>query len=105
LGQVVRSAVCWLLILSFFPLSRVITLVPVLFLPWIVEIPAVIYLGLWFISQLFNGLLSIVTDAQAFGGVAWWAHIGGFLAGLVLALLFKSRHHVRRAYVDEYYPW
>jgi len=70
----------------FFPLSRVITLVPVLFLPWIVEIPAVIYLGLWFISQLFNGLLSIVTDAQAFGGVAWWAHIGGFLAGLVLAL-------------------
>lgn len=91
--------------LVLFPASRVITLVPMFFLPWFVEIPAVFYLGFWFISQLLNGVLTVMTGVQAFGGVAWWAHVGGFLAGLALVRLFVSRRYVRRVYVDEFYPW
>lgn len=91
--------------LIFFPASRVITLVPVFFLPLLFEIPAVVYLGLWFISQLANGVFSIFIDVQAMGGVAWWAHIGGFVAGLVLAPLFRQRRYERRYYRDQYYPW
>jgi len=91
--------------LLYFPSARVITLVPLFFLPWFVEIPALFYLGSWFVSQLFNGVLSFVTGAQAFGGVAWWAHIGGFVTGLVLAPLLAPRRYLRRIYVDEYFPW
>jgi membrane associated rhomboid family serine protease len=91
--------------LVLFPRAQVITLVPLFFLPWFVEIPAVIFIGFWFISQLLNGVLTIVAGAQAFGGVGWWAHVGGFLAGLVLIGLFARRHEVRPVYVDEYWPW
>lgn len=91
--------------LILFPTARVITLVPMFFLPWFVEIPAVIYLGGWFLSQLLNGVLTVVTGAQAFGGVAWWAHVGGFVAGLILVRLFTQRYRVQRVYVDEFYPW
>ena len=91
--------------LILFPTARVITLVPMFFLPWFVEIPAIIYLGGWFLSQLLNGVFTVVTGAQAFGGVAWWAHVGGFVAGLVLVRPFVQRHRVQRTYVDEFYPW
>lgn len=91
--------------LLFYPSARVITLVPIFFLPWLIEIPAVVYLGLWFISQLANGVFSILIDVQAMGGVAWWAHIGGFVAGLALAPLFRQRRYMRRYYRDQYYPW
>lgn len=91
--------------LLFFPTARVITLVPLFFWPWFVEVPAVIYLGFWFLSQLLNGVLSIVVGAQALGGVAWWAHVGGFVAGLVLAPVLQRRRYIRRSYVDEYFPW
>jgi membrane associated rhomboid family serine protease len=89
----------------FFPSARVITLVPLFFWPSFIEVPAVLYLGFWFVSQLFNGLLAIVSGAQAFGGVAWWAHVGGFVAGLVLGPALARRRYVRRMYLDEYYPW
>ncbi len=89
----------------FFPHSRVITLVPLFFLPWFVEVPAVIYLGLWFITQFFSGVLTVVGGAQALGGVAWWAHVGGFVAGLVLGPLLARRRRLRRVYLDEFYPW
>jgi membrane associated rhomboid family serine protease len=88
-----------------YPRARVITLVPIFILPWIVEIPAIIYLGFWFLSQLLNGTLAIVAGAQTFGGVAFWAHVGGFLAGTLLVGMFAHRPYVRRVYVDEYYPW
>ncbi len=91
--------------LLFFPFARVITLVPLFFLPWFVEIPALLYIGLWFISQLLNGFLTIISGMQAFGGVAWWAHVGGFVAGLVAAPLFGRRRYIRRVYWDEYFPW
>ncbi|PWH19538.1 MAG: rhomboid family intramembrane serine protease [Ardenticatenia bacterium] len=91
--------------LVLFPRARVITLLPWFFLPWFVEVPAVTYVGIWIASQLLNGMLAIVTGAQAFGGVAWWAHIGGFFAGFVLVYLFASRRPARRTYPDEYFPW
>jgi len=89
----------------FFPTARVISFVPLFFVPWLMEIPAVIYLGIWFVSQLFNGLLSVVSGAMAYGGVAWWAHVGGFVAGLLVAPLLARRRYIRRTYLDEYFPW
>jgi len=91
--------------LVLFPTSRVITLVPLFFVPWFVEIPALFYLGFWFVSQLFNGLFSLAMAGPVgtYGGVAWWAHVGGFAAGLLLVGVFARR--VRRAYPDEYWPW
>ena len=64
----------------FFPRSRVVTLVPVFIFGWFVEIPAVFYLGIWFVTQVFSGVASLGMPA-GMGGVAWWAHIGGFLLG------------------------
>ena len=92
--------------LILFPASRVITLVPLFFLPWFIEIPAVLYLGIWFATQFFSGVLSF--DATQAGGVAYWAHIGGFACGLVLILLFARparRQRAYRRYADEYLPW
>ncbi|MBI3159558.1 MAG: rhomboid family intramembrane serine protease [Chloroflexi bacterium] len=73
----------------FYPSARVLTLVPLFFL-WFVEVPAVIFLGLWFVLQLLSGL-----GAAAAPGVAWWAHVGGFLFGLVAANLFAVRRRAR----------
>ncbi|GAP64289.1 hypothetical protein ARMA_2712 [Ardenticatena maritima] len=88
-----------------FPTASVYTLIPLFFF-WVevVRIPAVVYLGIWFFSQLFNGLFALsVNTLQASGGVAWWAHVGGFVAGLVLVWFF--RRPPERRYADEYWPW
>ena len=74
-----------------YPYARVMTIIPIFFFIRIVQIPAVIYLGFWFISQLFNGTLSIVSNVVQSGGVAWWAHIGGFAAGMLMISLFKKK--------------
>jgi membrane associated rhomboid family serine protease len=76
--------------LLFFPAARVDTLI---FLGWfsrIAALPAIVVLGLWFVLQLFNGALALGVDA-ATGGVAWFAHIGGFVAGLILCLPWLAR--------------
>ncbi len=90
--------------LALFPRARVLTLVPVFYFVRLIEIPAFIYLGFWFISQLFNGIFAL-TAAGVFqsGGVAWWAHIGGFAFGLLSIRLIASRPktHV----VGRYDPW
>jgi membrane associated rhomboid family serine protease len=70
-----------------FPRSRVLTLVPIFIFPWFVEIPAVAYLVLWFAMQLLSGVASLHMPVGA-GGVAWWAHIGGFVAGIVGVVFF-----------------
>ena len=88
----------------FFPTSRIVTLVPVFLFPWIIKVPAIIYLGLWFLSQLYSGLFALAMPTGAsMGGVAWWAHIGGFLFGLLLGRVFLRR--VPQYYyrdIDEY---
>ncbi len=77
--------------LVMFPTARVFTLVPLFYFIRLVEIPALIYLGFWFVSQLFNGLFALgVTTMMQAGGVAWWAHIGGFVFGLAIAKIIPS---------------
>jgi membrane associated rhomboid family serine protease len=75
--------------LVLFPRSRVASLVPIFFIFTIIEIPAFIYLLFWFLSQLYSGLFSIQGGAGS--GIAWWAHIGGFLFGLTMSFFFASR--------------
>ncbi|MCD6355638.1 MAG: rhomboid family intramembrane serine protease [Anaerolineaceae bacterium] len=89
----------------FYPRSRVVTFVPILIVPWIVHIPSFIFLGVWFITQLFSGMTEWTASAGGMGGVAWWAHVGGFLFGLTVSSLFCIGRKKRRTYADEYYPW
>lgn len=70
-----------------FPRAKVITLIPVLFYPLFVELPAFVFLGLWFASQLLSGTLSMVAP-EAAGGIAFLAHVGGFVAGVALHWFF-----------------
>jgi membrane associated rhomboid family serine protease len=75
--------------------------VPVFFIPFFFELPAVLYLGFWALSQLFSGTLALA-GAQV-GGVAWWAHVGGFAAGILLQFFFVRRQPAyRRLARDEY---
>lgn len=66
-----------------FPRARVVTLIPIFIFPWIIELPAVVFLGIWFAVQLISGVTGSVSQGQA-ASVAFWAHAGGFSAGLVL---------------------
>jgi membrane associated rhomboid family serine protease len=72
----------------FFPASRILTLVPLLIIWFTWRIPAVIFIGLWFAVQFLSGISSL--GSQSVGGVAWWAHVGGFLIGVVVALMVRS---------------
>jgi membrane associated rhomboid family serine protease len=72
-----------------FPRARILTFIPVFIIPWFVELPAVFFLGWWFLLQLFSGTVAQVLP-KAGGGVAWWAHVGGFIAGLLLVPFFKE---------------
>ncbi|MCU0736484.1 MAG: rhomboid family intramembrane serine protease [Methylotetracoccus sp.] len=69
-----------------FPRSRVLTLIPILFIPYFIEIPAFFFLGIWFILQFLNAAGSGGTA----GGVAWWAHIGGFVFGMLALKVFDA---------------
>lgn len=70
-----------------FPKARVITLVPIFFFFTFIELPAFIFLALWFGLQLLNGVASIGTQGNL---VAWWAHVGGFLTGLAGAVMMRG---------------
>jgi membrane associated rhomboid family serine protease len=69
-----------------FPGGSVVTLIPVFVFIEVARVPAYLVIGFWFILQLGNGLVSLGADGAATGGVAYFAHVGGFLAGLLLAL-------------------
>jgi membrane associated rhomboid family serine protease len=73
--------------LVLFPRARVVALVPIFIFLQFMQIPAVVFIALWFVLQFFSGLGSL--GAGGHGGVAYWAHIGGFVAGLVLVLLMR----------------
>lgn len=75
--------------LLLYPLAQLIVVLPILFVPLIYRVPAITYFMAWFLIQVFSGTLSLAAGG-AVGGVAWWAHIGGFLAG-VLGLLWLLR--------------
>lgn len=82
-----------------YPLARILVVFPVFFIPLFFEVPAFLFLGLWFLMQFYNGLFSLVLP-DSFGGVAWFAHIGGFLAGAILYRVFCNKKC--RFYRDEY---
>lgn len=67
-----------------FPKARVLTVIPIFIFLQFVELPAILVLGLWFVLQLFSGLASLGQQTAEGGGIAWWAHIGGFATGLIL---------------------
>ncbi|RZB37861.1 MAG: hypothetical protein SRB2_00963 [Desulfobacteraceae bacterium Eth-SRB2] len=61
------------------PNAKILTLIPIIFIPWFVEIPAFFFLGLWFFIQF----ISAAGSHGGIGGIAWWAHIGGFIFGII----------------------
>jgi membrane associated rhomboid family serine protease len=63
----------------------------------IIEMPALIVIGLWIVLQLVSGVGSIAVTDNSSGGVAYWAHVGGAVAGLILVFLFRNRTVQRRA--------
>jgi len=85
--------------LMFFPTARLIVLFPIVFFPFFFEVPAVLYLLLWFFIQLFSGTATLA-GPQEVGGIAWWAHVGGFVSGMLLCRLFARRR--RQLQPDEY---
>jgi len=84
---------------TLFPHARVVTLIPIFIFIHFVELPAAIFIVLWFLLQLVQGYLALGMIAEGAGGVAWFAHIGGFLAGLVcVRLMYPKPRARRRAY-------
>ena len=81
--------------------SSVVVLVPVIFIPLFFEVPAFLYVGLWFVLNLLQGTAELFAPSGG-AGVAWWAHIGGFVVGFVLGpWLRRSEQNYRPYYADE----
>jgi membrane associated rhomboid family serine protease len=81
--------------LMLFPTGMVRVLIFV-GLPLIFAVPALVMLGLWFVTQLLAGVASLEGAGEAAGGIAFWAHIGGFVAGAILVWFFRDPYAVRR---------
>jgi membrane associated rhomboid family serine protease len=80
--------------LVMFPHSRVLTLIPLFVFVELIEIPAIFFLGFWFLMQLFSGVGSVGGAADT-GGIAFWAHVAGFLAGLGGVFVFRPKRRKR----------
>jgi membrane associated rhomboid family serine protease len=87
--------------LVLYPHSRVITWLPPLFL---VEVPAVLFLGLWFFLQVVSGVGNqlAAVPGEAVGGIAFWAHVGGFVVGVVLVKLMARPERANIDWYDAY---
>lgn len=86
-----------------FPLARITTLVPVFFIPLFFQVPSLLFIGFWFVSQVFSGVFSLFSSMNG-GGIAWWAHIGGFLFGvLIIPFIRRKRWQYRCFYEDGHY--
>ncbi len=77
--------------LILFPRARIVTLVPIFIFLQIITVPAVFFLAFWFLLQLLNG--TVASAASFGGGVAWWAHVGGFTAGALMTLPKRREHY------------
>jgi membrane associated rhomboid family serine protease len=78
--------------LYLYPRANVLTLVPIVFFLQMLVIPAPVFLVIWFVLQFFQGTMSVTAGES--GGVAWWAHIGGFAVGFVVAWILGRTHHL-----------
>lgn len=77
--------------LLLFPRARVLAVVPVFYFIHVVELPAFLFLGFWFLLQFVTGTVTALSGTEKAGGTAWWAHIGGFAVGLVLVKVLERR--------------
>jgi len=73
----------------FYPRARIVALVPIFVFIRFFELPAILFIVLWFLLQLLSGCASIGTGTAGMGGVAFWAHVGGFVAGWLIAFVWK----------------
>jgi len=89
--------------LVLYPKARVTTFIPIFFFIKLVSVPAIAWLGLWFLQQYFLGL-GAVPDAIGTGGVAYWAHVGGFLFGILVGLGARVREAVGRGPANDVPP-
>jgi membrane associated rhomboid family serine protease len=87
--------------LILFPRSRIASLVPILFIFTLIEVPAFLFLLFWFFSQLFSGWLAMQGGSAS--GIAWWAHIGGFIFGLIMVSFFTIKQ--RTIHTTWQYPF
>jgi membrane associated rhomboid family serine protease len=78
--------------LYLYPRANVLTLVPIFIFIQILVVPAPVFLVIWFVLQFFQGAFSVTAGTTE--GVAWWAHVGGFIAGLLAAWLLGRTHHL-----------
>ena len=90
--------------LLLYPRARVVTVLPILFYPMIFELPAVLYLGFWFLLQIWSGVASLAGPSDV-GGVAWWAHAGGFVAGMALLVVFRKPGRAPRPSEGRHYVY
>ncbi len=74
-----------------YPGARITTLIPILFFFWRAQMPAIVLLGYWFLLQFLSGYQMQAIESATQGGVAWWAHVGGFVAGFLLALVLRPK--------------
>jgi len=88
--------------LIFFPRSRILTLLPIFFFIQLIHIPAAVFILIWFIIQFLSGV-STLSAKPGIGGIAFWAHIGGFVAGLILARFFQKKESIRINRFSKYY--
>ena len=79
----------------FYPRGRILTILPIFIFIQFIEIPAVVYLLFWFAVQLYAGLEQSGREA-AMGGVAWWAHVGGFMFGVAMGPMLAINRPTRR---------
>jgi membrane associated rhomboid family serine protease len=79
-----------------FPRARVVTVIFIVFFFTIVQLPALLILGFWFVQQVLFGYFGLNAGGGEEGGVAYFAHIGGFVFGLLLIKAFASEHRRRR---------
>jgi membrane associated rhomboid family serine protease len=83
-----------------FPRARVLCILPLWFIWQVVELPAMVVLGFWFFIQFFNGAAAITATQATAGGVAWWAHIGGFAFGVFFMWILPKKRMVIRTWED-----
>ncbi len=83
-----------------FPRARIVLMVPILFFPFFFDVPAVFFLAFWFLEQVFSGTFSLLSPQEA-GGIAWWAHAGGFICGMLTYRFFLNPESCRRRYPDQ----
>lgn len=86
-----------------YPGARILAVIPVFIVFYPIEVPAFFFLGFWFLLQFFSGTSALMSGAEEFVGIAWWAHVGGFVGGILLLFLFRGRRPTYRRYARRGY--